>query len=129
MLSDVPNMLEIFQARVLEWVAIAISRRSSRPRDRTLVSCIVSRRFYRLSYQGSSLEMFRSDQIRSVPQLCPSLCDPMNRSTPGLPVSHQLPEFTQTHMLNHSKLPLTSCSWMILLLDTCLLLTFVLLHF
>ena len=29
MLSDVPNMLEIFQARVLEWVAIAISRRSS----------------------------------------------------------------------------------------------------
>ena len=98
MLSDVPNMLEIFQARVLEWFAIAISRRSSRPRDRTLVSCIVSRRFYRLSYQGSSLEMFRSDQIRSVAQLCPSLCDPMNRSTPGLPVSHQLPEFTQTHI-------------------------------
>ena len=30
-------------------------------------------------------------------QLCPTLCDPMNRSTPGLPVHHQLPEFTQTH--------------------------------
>ena len=29
-------------------------------------------------------------------QLCPALCDPMNRSTPGLPVHHQLPEFTQT---------------------------------
>ena len=29
---------------------------------------------------------------------CPSLCDPMNRSTPGLPVHHQLPEFTQTHV-------------------------------
>ena len=28
---------------------------------------------------------------------CPTLCDPMNRSTPGLPVYHQLPEFTQTH--------------------------------
>ena len=26
-----------------------------------------------------------------------SLCDPMNRSTPGLPVHHQIPEFTQTH--------------------------------
>ena len=37
-------------------------------------------------------------QIRSVTQLCPTLCDPMNRSTPGLPVHHQLPEFTQTHV-------------------------------
>ena len=34
----------------------------------------------------------------SVSQLCPTLCDPMNRSTPGLPVHHQLPEFTQTHV-------------------------------
>ena len=41
---------------------------------------------------------FRSDQIRSVAQSCPTLCDPMNRSTPGLPVHHQLPEFTQTHV-------------------------------
>ena len=39
-----------------------------------------------------------SDQIKSVAQLCPTLCDPMNRSTPGLPVHHQLPEFTQTHV-------------------------------
>ena len=36
--------------------------------------------------------------IWSVAQLCPILCDPMNRSTPGLPVHHQLPEFTQTHV-------------------------------
>ena len=35
--------------------------------------------------------------ISSVTQLCPTLCDPMNRSMPGLPVHHQLPEFTQTH--------------------------------
>ena len=34
----------------------------------------------------------------SVAQLCPTLCDPMNRSTPGLHVHHQLPEFTQTHV-------------------------------
>ena len=39
-----------------------------------------------------------SDQIRSVTQSCPTLCDPMNCSTPGLPVHHQLPEFTQTHV-------------------------------
>ena len=31
-------------------------------------------------------------------QSCPTLCDPMNRSTPGLPVHHQLPEFTETHV-------------------------------
>ena len=37
-------------------------------------------------------------QIRSVAQSCPALCDPMNRSTPGLPVHHQFPEFTQTHV-------------------------------
>ena len=40
----------------------------------------------------------RSDQIRSVAQSCPTLFDPMNRSTPGLPVQHQLPEFTETHV-------------------------------
>ena len=39
-----------------------------------------------------------TNQIRSVAQSCPTLCDPMNRSTPGLPVHHQLPEFTQTHV-------------------------------
>ena len=37
-------------------------------------------------------------QFSSVTQLCQTLCDPMNRSTPGLPVHHQLPESTQTHV-------------------------------
>ena len=36
--------------------------------------------------------------FRSIAQSCLTLCDPMNRSTPGLPVHHQLPEFTQTHV-------------------------------
>ena len=40
----------------------------------------------------------RSDQISPVAQSCPTLCHPMNCSTPGLPVHHQLPEFTQTHV-------------------------------
>ena len=39
-----------------------------------------------------------SVQFSSVAQSCPTLCDPMNRSTPGLPVHHQLPEFTQNHV-------------------------------
>ena len=59
----------IFRAKVLEWVPIAFS---------------MLRR------------QIRSDQISR--SLCPTLCDPMNRSTPGLPVHHQLPEFTQTHI-------------------------------
>ena len=37
-------------------------------------------------------------QIRSVARSCPTLCDPMNHSMPGLPVHHQLPEFTETHV-------------------------------
>ena len=37
-------------------------------------------------------------QFNSVAQSCPTLCNPMNHSTPGLPVHHQLPEFTQTHV-------------------------------
>ena len=40
----------------------------------------------------SRIIIIRSDQITSVAQSCPTLCDPMNRSTPGLPVHHQLPE-------------------------------------
>ena len=42
--------------------------------------------------------MYGSVQFSSVAQSCPTLCDPMNHSTPGLPVHHQLPEFIQTHV-------------------------------
>ena len=39
-----------------------------------------------------------SVQFSSVAQSCPTLCDPMDCSTPGLPVHHQLPGSTQTHL-------------------------------
>ena len=42
-------------------------------------------------------------QFSSVTQSCPTLCDPMNSSTSGLPVHHQLPEFTQTHVHRFSE--------------------------
>ena len=43
--------------------------------------------------------IYRKDiKVVSSVQSCPTLCDPMNCSTPGLPVHHQLPEFTQTHV-------------------------------
>ena len=58
-------------------------------------------------------------QSSSVTQSCPTLCEPMNCSTPGLPVHHQLPEFTQTHVhrvsdaiypaISSSVIPFSSC--------------------
>ena len=44
-----------------------------------------------------STSIYLSVQFSSVAQSCPTLCDPMNCSTPSLPVHHQLPEFTQIH--------------------------------
>ena len=41
---------------------------------------------------------YDSIQFSSVTQSCPTLCDPMNRIMPGIPVHHHLPEFTQTHV-------------------------------
>ena len=72
----------------------ALSRGSSQPRDQT--QSHIAGRFFTV---WATKEAHRKvDQIRSVAQLCPTLCDPMNRSTPGLPVHHQLPEFTQIHV-------------------------------
>ena len=58
-------------------------------------------------------------QFSSVAQSCPTLCSPMNRSMPGLPLYHQLPEFTQTHVhwvgwdghpaISSSVVPFSSC--------------------
>ena len=52
----------------------------------------------RMYRKGNLHTLFSSVQFSSVAQSCLTLCDPMNRSTPGLPVHHQLPEFTQTHV-------------------------------
>ena len=118
----------ILQARTLDWVAISLSRVSSWPKDWTQVFCIADRfltiwairqvpsdkvgdplnlsKLEEALSEVSSLVLvwsllkvvWLSDQIRSVAQSCPTLCNPMNRSVPGLPVHHQLPEFTQTHV-------------------------------
>ena len=50
---------------------------------------------YRLSGGHKAVEMV---QLSSVTQLCPTLCHPMNHSTPGLPVHHQLPEFNKINV-------------------------------
>ena len=51
-----------------------------------------------ISFSNFLVETFSSVQFSSVAQSCPTHCDPMNRSTPGLPVHCQLPELTQTHV-------------------------------
>ena len=101
----------ILQARILEWVAIPFSRGSSQPRDCTQVSRITGRFFtswatrethacnkWTSKYSSWTSKGDGNSSVSSVAQSCPTLCDPMNRSTPGLPVHHQLPESTQTHV-------------------------------
>ena len=53
---------------------------------------------YFIPVKEELLNSLPSVQFSSIAQLCPTLCDPMNCSTPGLPVHQQLPEFTQTHV-------------------------------
>ena len=74
--------------------SISFSRGSSWPRGQTCNSCISCIGRWIL-YHCTTWE---ANQFSSVAQLCPTLCDPMNHSTPGLPVHHQLSEFTQTHV-------------------------------
>ena len=65
----------------------------------------------------SIISSYTTVQFSSDVQSCPTLCDPMNRSTPGLPVHHQLLEFTQTHVHrvgdaiqpSHPVVPFSSC--------------------
>ena len=67
--------------------------------EETQAGIKISRRnINHLRYADDNTLMAGSDQIRSIAQSCPTLWDPMNRSTPGLPVHHQLLEFTQTHV-------------------------------
>ena len=54
--------------------------------------CLAASWYWKYRIQLSSV------QFSSVIQSCLTLCDPMNRSMPGPPVHHQLPEFTQTHV-------------------------------
>ena len=53
---------------------------------------------YTHTHTHTYIYLTNSFQFSSVAQLCPTLCDPMNCSTPDLPVHHKLLEFTQTHV-------------------------------
>ena len=81
----------IFQARILEWIAISFPRGSFQPKDWILVSWVAGRCFTVRATREAR-------QFSSVAQLCPTLCSPMDCSTPGFTVHHQLPELAQTHV-------------------------------
>ena len=63
----------------------------------SLISPTLAGRFFTTSATWET-KTWSSVQFSSITQSCPTLCDSMNHSTPGLPVHHQLPEFTQTHV-------------------------------
>jgi len=69
--------------------------RSADPAVRPIVECSIG-----VSPGEEDIVLSQTSYIQfsSVAQACPTLCDPMNRSTRGLPVYHQLPESTQTHV-------------------------------
>ena len=52
---------------------------------------------YNPKFKSINISLYGTS-VSSVAQLCPTLCDPMDCSTSGIPVHHQLPEFTQTHV-------------------------------
>ena len=85
---------DFLDKRILEWVAISFCRESSRPRDWTHLPALAGR-FFTTKPPGKPEVLY---QFSSVAQSCPTFCDPMDRSTPVLPVNHQLLEFTQTHI-------------------------------
>ena len=88
----------IFQARILGWVAISSSTGSSWWRDRTSVSCICIGKRIIITIIILPLVPPGSLQFSSITQSCPTLCNSMDWSTPGLPVYHQLLDFIQTHV-------------------------------
>ena len=57
----------------------------------TQITIVLANKFLQIEYTNLTL-------VSSVAQSCPALCNPMNRSTPGLPVHHHTPEITQTHV-------------------------------
>ena len=77
----------ISQARILEWVAIHSPGNLPQPGTEP-------RFIYHLSHQGSPIYCFTCCCC-SVTHSCPTLCDPIDCSTPGLPVLHHLPKFAQ----------------------------------
>ena len=98
---------------------LSLNKRSLGPR-RYRIQAIQLRSYdpFEVHKQDDWVFTLLHDMFSSVAQSCPTLCNPINLSTPGLPVHHQLPEFTQTHVrrvgdphpaISSSVIPFSSC--------------------
>ena len=79
------------------WTAVISDFHKSSQQYLILDTIIIPIGQMRKGRHRSDLFMVNTIQFSSVAQSCLTLCGPMNRSMPGIPVHHQLPEFTQTH--------------------------------
>ena len=106
------------------WVTIhGVEKSRAQMKQFSIVACVSSAKKMPTDSSRTLVEKKKlnllSVQFSSVAQSCPTLCDPMNRSMPGLPVHHHLPEFTQTHIhrvhdachpaISSSVIPFSSC--------------------
>ena len=102
-------MLKILQARLQQYMnrerpdVQAGFRKGRGTRDQIVNICWINEKakeFHKNIYFCfiDYAKAFDCVQFSLITQSCPILCDPMDCSTPGLPVHHQLPEFTQTHV-------------------------------
>ena len=92
--QDLPFFLLIYEVLNYWLIAIHLSYLKS---NLSFTALSNIRYYWNLTVNETGLFVL-SVQFNSVTQLCPILCDPMNCSRPGLPVHHQLPEFTQPHV-------------------------------
>ena len=88
----------IFQARILEWVSMPTSRRFSNPGIKLRSPTLQMDSLPSQPPGKPPIVRCSSVQFSSATQSCLTLCNPMNLSTACLPVHHQLPESTQTHV-------------------------------
>ena len=80
----------ISHTRILKWVVISFSKGSSKPTDWISISCTGRQIPYCWATREAHICVYICVQFSSVAQSCPTLCDPINCSTPGLAVHHQL---------------------------------------
>ena len=97
--------MHVLKLSCIKWVNLLISDFVGFPlninlaHSGILICRILNRRYWlAFNFRLFLYSTISSVQLSSVAQLCPTLCNPMNRSTPGLPVHHQLLEFTQTYI-------------------------------
>ena len=95
--NEHPGLIS-FRMEWLDLLAVQGTLKSLLQHHSSKASILELSAFFIVQLSHPYLTTGKNHQFSSVAQSCPTLCNPMNRSTPGLPVHHQLPEFTQTRI-------------------------------